>query len=94
MKQLLAIPLVAISMAGCVMPPGSSPDLQRIYALTVAACAFAPTAETIIAIWDEEGRTDKARETARVICAAFIANPAAPVAGEVPVEGAAVVPAQ
>lgn len=83
---------VSASVAGCVMPPGSSPNMQRIYDLTLAACLFAPTAETIIAIWDQEGRSQRAVETARVICSAFIANPQAPVAGAVEVEGAAVMP--
>lgn len=92
MKKLLATAILAGGVAGCVMPPGSSPNFQRIYELTLAACLFAPTAETIIAIWDQEGRSQRAVETARVICSAFIANPQAPVAGAVVVEGAVAAP--
>lgn len=82
MKQLIAIPAIAIALGGCVITDDAPPNMQRIYWATVQACLFAPTAEAIIAIWDEEGRSVRAVETARAICAAVVAG--------APVEGAPV----
>lgn len=81
MTKYLAIPAIAVALSGCVISE-DTPNLRRIYDLTLAACLFAPTAEAIIAIWDEEGRSQRAIETAHAICAAVVAG--------MPVEGAPV----
>ena len=70
MRHLFPAALVAVGLAGCANPP--PPELILNTAQWVQyLCQFAPTADQIIEIIDDNERTTDVRAIAKLICAEF-----------------------
>lgn len=71
MKHLLAVPVIALGLAGCVsIPPPPDPEVRgNIYAWLVYVCQWKAPLDLVVDAIDDAGRLDNTQDIATAVCA-------------------------
>lgn len=71
MKTLLAIPIIALGLSGCVglPPPPDTAVTGNIYAWLVYLCGWKAPIDMVVDALDEAGRLDNTQDIATAVCA-------------------------